>query len=422
MNTVAFEKRHGGRSRAWTIARTDLQQLRQARDFWLPLAIISSLFFVVIPGLLLVLVTHIHDVKLAKQLGDIVGALPKSLRTHVKGQKGPAEASYALAVNLFAPLAIVVPLTVSSAVGANTIIGERERGSGEFLAHSPATEREIFLGKLMASLIPGYLTAFVGFAIYSVIVNLTVGPQVGGWFFPTANWWVLMLWVLPPFVALALSLILAISARVSSAAAAQQASALVTLPLILVAYTVASGSLFEAKTLGLAVGAGRVDPRGDRALARLEGTRVASDSSGWARSLCSMRRFVAFVTLTIAAAGVLAGPLGAETRAPTAFTTGVRRITVTFVDHSRRTPANPPAHVRAAKSRTLRTTIWIPQGRGPFPLVVYAPGYGDTGAGSAGIVEPWAAAGYVVAAPDFPVASHGGARQRRCRRRRQPTR
>ncbi len=255
MNTVAFDRRPRGRSRAWTIARTDLQQLRQARDFWLPLAIISSMFFVVIPGLLLVLVTHIHDVKLAKQLGDIVGALPKSLRTHVKGQKGPAEASYALAVNLFAPLAIVVPLTVSSAVGANTIIGERERGSGEFLAHSPATEREIYLGKLMASLIPGYLTAFIGFAIYSVIVNLTVGPQVGGWFFPTGNWWVLMLWVLPPFVALALSLILAISARVSSAAAAQQASALVTLPLILVAYSVASGSLFEARTLGFAVGA-----------------------------------------------------------------------------------------------------------------------------------------------------------------------
>jgi ABC-2 type transport system permease protein len=242
------------RSRAWTIARTDLRQLRQARDFWLPLAIISSMFFVIIPGLLLVLITHVHDAKLAKQLGDIVGALPKSLRAHVHGQKGPAQASYALAVNLFAPLAIVVPLTVSSAVGANTIIGERERGSGEFLAHSPATEREIYVGKLLAALIPGYLTAFVGFGIYSVIVNLTVGPRVGGWFFPTGNWWLLMAWVLPPFIALALCLILAISARVSSAAAAQQASALVTLPLIVVAYSVASGSLVDSKTLGLAIG------------------------------------------------------------------------------------------------------------------------------------------------------------------------
>lgn len=156
---------------------------------------------------------------------------------------------------LFAPLAIIVPLTVSSAVGANTVIGERERGSGEFLAHSPASEREIYVGKLIASLVPRYLAAGVGFGLYSLVVNLTVGPKVGGWFFPTTNWWILVLWVLPPFIALALAMILAISAKVSSAAAAQQASALVTLPLILVAYTVASGTLFQAQALAVVVGA-----------------------------------------------------------------------------------------------------------------------------------------------------------------------
>lgn len=242
-------------SRALVIARTDLRQLRQSPDFWLPLAIIAALFFVVLPTVLLVLITHVSDVHLVKQLSDIVGALPKELRTRVKGTPGPAQASYALAVYLFAPLAIIVPLTVSSAVGANTVIGERERGSGEFLAHSPAREREIYLGKLIASLVPGYLAAAVGFACYSLVVNLTVGPKVGGWFFPTRNWWILVLWVLPPFIALALAVILAISAKVSSAAAAQQASALVTLPLILVAYAVASGTLFRAEAVAFLVGA-----------------------------------------------------------------------------------------------------------------------------------------------------------------------
>jgi ABC-type Na+ efflux pump permease subunit len=158
-------------------------------------------------------------------------------------------------VYLFAPLAIIVPLTVSSAVGAHTIIGERERGSGEFLAHSPATERQIYLGKLMASLIPGYLTAAMGFLCYSLVVNLIVGPKVGGWFFPTTNWWILVLWVLPPFIALALAVILAISARVSSAAAAQQASALATLPLIVIAYGVSSNTLFRGQGLALLIGA-----------------------------------------------------------------------------------------------------------------------------------------------------------------------
>ncbi|MET0275935.1 MAG: ABC transporter permease subunit [Acidimicrobiia bacterium] len=241
-------------SRSWVIARTDLHQFVQARDFWMPLSVVALLFFVIIPAILLSIVSTIHDVKLVNQLSDVVGSLPKDLQANVHGAKGPAQASYALAVYLFAPLAIIVPLTVSSAVGAHTIVGERERGSGEFLAHSPASERQIYLGKLMASLIPGYFTALAGFLAYSLVVNLIVGPQVGGWFFPTTNWWILMLWVLPPFIAIALAVILAISARVSSAAAAQQASALATLPLIVIAYGVSSNTLFKGTTTAFVIG------------------------------------------------------------------------------------------------------------------------------------------------------------------------
>ncbi len=178
---------------SWVIARTDLRQLLQARDFWLPLTIVALLFFVIIPTFLLLILGSVKDANLANKLSDVVGSLPKNLQANVHGQKGPASASYALAVYLFAPLAIIVPLTVSSAVGAHTIVGERERGSGEFLAHSPATERQIYLGKLMASLIPGYFTAAMGFLLYSLVVNLIVGPKLGGWFFPTTNWWILML-------------------------------------------------------------------------------------------------------------------------------------------------------------------------------------------------------------------------------------
>ena len=106
--------------------------------------------------------------------------------------------------------------------------------------------REIYLGKLIASLIPGYLTTIVGFGVYSLVVNLLVGPEVGDWFFPTTQWWILMFWVVPPFLALTLSIVLRLSARVKSTAAAQQASGLVTLPLIGIAYSQATGALFGA--------------------------------------------------------------------------------------------------------------------------------------------------------------------------------
>jgi hypothetical protein len=114
---------------------------------------------------------------------------------------------------------------------------------------------EIYLGKVLASLVPGYLTTAVGFGVYSLVVNTVVGPGVGGWFFPTGPWWVLMLWVVPPFLALALSLVLRLSARVKSTAAAQQASGLVTLPLIMVAYGQSTGALFGAASASWWIGA-----------------------------------------------------------------------------------------------------------------------------------------------------------------------
>lgn len=242
-------------SRVATVARTDLKGLLQARDFWMPMVVLGSIFFLFIPLVLLFGVTRISDVKVVEQLSTTLEVLPQRAQSAIKGDTETAKAAYALAVYLLAPIAVVVPLTISTAIGAATLVGERERGTGEFLAHSPAAVREIYLGKLIASLVPGYGTTLVGFGIYAVIVNLIVGPEVGGWFFPTSHWWVLMLWVVPPFLALTLSLVLRLSARVRSTAAAQQASGLVTLPLIMIAYSQATGSLYGAEAAGIWLGA-----------------------------------------------------------------------------------------------------------------------------------------------------------------------
>jgi ABC-2 type transport system permease protein len=233
-----------------TVARTDLKQLLQAKDFWGPMVGLGAIFFCVVPLILLFSLTSIAGVQAVEQISQTLEVLPGRAQASIQAATGgddatpQGQASYALAVFLFAPVAVVVPLTISTAVGAATIVGEREKGTGEFLAHSPAGVREIYLGKLLASLLPGYATTVVGFGVYSLIVNLIVGPEVGGWFFPTTQWWILMAWVVPPFLALTLSVVLRLSARVKSTAAAQQASGLVSLPLIMVAYSQSTGALF----------------------------------------------------------------------------------------------------------------------------------------------------------------------------------
>jgi hypothetical protein len=64
-----------------------------------------------------------------------------------------------------------------------------------------------------------------------------------------------MVWVVPPFLALTLSLVLRLSARVKSTAAAQQAAGLISLPMIAIAYSQSTGALFGARTSGVIVGA-----------------------------------------------------------------------------------------------------------------------------------------------------------------------
>lgn len=100
---------------------------------------------------------------------------------------------------------------------------------------------------------------------------------------------------------------------------------------------------------------------------------------------------------------------------PTAV--GVR--TESFVDASRVT--DPGQGRPVAPDRTLETTIWYPAdgeagdqaiegaapalAGGPYPLVVFAHGFNATAPAYGPVLERLAAAGYVVAAPTFPLSS-----------------
>lgn len=91
----------------------------------------------------------------------------------------------------------------------------------------------------------------------------------------------------------------------------------------------------------------------------------------------------------------------------------------TFVDGSRPTAANGTC--AEIPSRTLPTTIYYPAtgapsgdatadappatGGGPYPLVVFAHGFAATPEIYTALLTHWASAGYVVAAPTFPLSS-----------------
>jgi dienelactone hydrolase len=76
----------------------------------------------------------------------------------------------------------------------------------------------------------------------------------------------------------------------------------------------------------------------------------------------------------------------------------------TFFDMTRGTL--PYGSYGGAPFRGFVTSVWYPSdGGGPFPLVVFAHGYGVTPANYAPLLRRIAAAGYVVAAPTYPLLS-----------------
>lgn len=125
------------------------------------------------------------------------------------------------------------------------------------------------------------------------------------------------------------------------------------------------------------------------------------------------------VTMTaLALTFVSSQPAGAKaTAAP--FAVGVRDFT--FVDKTRPTPAHNGCP--ALPTRTLPTRVWYPAigvpggpdmpnakpdlAHGPYPLVEFSHGFGANGPTYGPFIRQWTAAGYVVAAPTFPLTNSG---------------
>jgi dienelactone hydrolase len=117
-------------------------------------------------------------------------------------------------------------------------------------------------------------------------------------------------------------------------------------------------------------------------------------------------------------------PLG-EAASTTTGPYPVGERTVTFVDRTRPTAADPSRGLPAHPDRTLVTTVLYPAAgttskvsaragsptvgaapaAGSFPLVEFSHGVTATGPEYVGVLKQWAREGYVVAAPTFPLTS-----------------
>ena len=61
------------RHRMWVVARTELRQLLLSKDYWIPMVALGSIFFLVLPAVLLLIVTSVGDISVVQQASHLDG-------------------------------------------------------------------------------------------------------------------------------------------------------------------------------------------------------------------------------------------------------------------------------------------------------------------------------------------------------------
>lgn len=114
---------------------------------------------------------------------------------------------------------------------------------------------------------------------------------------------------------------------------------------------------------------------------------------------------VVIAGLVVAAAGCGDDGGGTEASAPTATLVDleVRTVETTYVDDARGTPRS--GDVPSEPTRTIETTTFLPEGEGPYPLLVFSHGLSATVESYRPLLERIAGAGFVVVAPTFPLTN-----------------
>ena len=246
--------------RVFAIARKDWIEVRQNKYAWMPMLIVP-IFFVVLLPLLFTLVfpalqVDPQEVLSSDQDLDIfINRMPEAMLRYVDFGK-PMEAMIVIMLGfLFAPMFLILPLMYATIIASESFAGERERKTIEALLYTPASDAELLLGKVAAAAIPSLAATWIGFMIYTLILNIAPYAHFQRIWFPLPTWWPLIFWITPALVVLGIALTVIISAKVQNFLGTYQTSASVVLLVVALFAGQITGALYLSVMVEMIIGA-----------------------------------------------------------------------------------------------------------------------------------------------------------------------
>ncbi|MCR2784298.1 MULTISPECIES: ABC transporter permease subunit [unclassified Microbacterium] len=237
------------RRRVWAVIRKDWLEISRDKQVIAPLVIIPLLFAAVIPSAVLLLGNTSVPTSTIGGLQSFIGNLPPGIVP--AGFSAEQTVAYAVIVYFMAPFFLLIPVMIASITASSSLVGEKERRTIEGLLYSPLSTRELVLAKVLGSVIPAVVLTWVAFLLYATIVNTLGAPMMGGVFFPTWTWAVIVVILVPLVGFLATSLIVAVSAHSSTMQGAQGTAMFVVLPILALVIGQSTGLMLFDVTVAL---------------------------------------------------------------------------------------------------------------------------------------------------------------------------
>ena len=242
----------------FTIARKDIKEATQNRSVWLPILIVPLIFVVVMPVALILGISSASGSEV-NPLNDpdfamFVERMPLFLSELINGLDQSQTGIVLLLGYLFAPFFLILPLMFSTVIASESFAGERERKTIEALLYTPATDTELFLGKVLSAFLPAVLITWGGFVVYTIVVNVAAFPVMGRIWFPLSSWYPLILWVSPAISLLGIAVTVLISSRVQTFMGAYQSSGSLVLLVLALLAGQATGILYLSVLVGILIG------------------------------------------------------------------------------------------------------------------------------------------------------------------------
>ncbi|MBZ0282123.1 MAG: ABC transporter permease subunit [Anaerolineae bacterium] len=240
------------------IALKDLREVRQNGMAWKPMLILPLIFCVIMPLIFLIgpqiAGQSAEEMFQDEDISQFFDMMPEAVKATAAGMDEQQTFTLFLLAFLLAPLFLIMPIMTASVIGSDSFVGEKERKTMEALLYTPATERELFTGKMLASVVPAVLLTWGGFIVYTLVLNIAGGPIMGRIWFPTPAWWPLILWVTPAVATMGMAAAVLISARVNTFIEAYQTTGLLVLPVILLVIGQIGGVVYLSVEIVLLVG------------------------------------------------------------------------------------------------------------------------------------------------------------------------